>query len=240
MIPPPDPLGWGAGARSTSETRLLPESSAATRQARDQAAEGLPVAPSSSGRRRSSKTRGAEGLRGETNGAKGNAHESSYNSTAPQGMSSSNRQHSGGSVEPTAGWGGMLDVEGLRAATAPPKEEREQSRVTPSWLLEDDTSTVDRSTLKSAEGMGVQELNASLRRARRPNSEISSSRRGISAEEASSLFDFKESENSSLFDGDSDQFTRKSEGSQAPRRPRATSSFGMMHLPVETSEGTCC
>jgi len=75
-------------------------------------------------------------------------------------------------------WSSLLD-ESLRAATAPPKDERESARrrsgsEAPAWLAEgqeDEWSGAGRAALKSAQGLGLQDLNASLRQNRVPKSE---------------------------------------------------------------------
>jgi len=74
------------------------------------------------------------------------------------------------------GWGGMLD-DSMRAATAPPKDERDAGRRWsggggaagdgPAWLggdsRDDEWSASTRAALKSSQGLGLQDLNASLR-----------------------------------------------------------------------------
>ena len=91
-----------------------------------------------------------------------------------------------GATEPTtpgSGWGSMLD-DSLRAATAPPKDERDSARrrsnggtpasEAPAWLADsqdEEWSASSRAALKSAQGLGLHDLNASLRQKRVPVSE---------------------------------------------------------------------
>lgn len=113
-------------------------------------------------RRSRSKVRGAGDKDGE---AVVGGDDDSRGGRADKGESAPGGPSGGG------GWGvGSLDAEGLRAATAPPKDEREQGGGNRSWLTEAGSFEGNRAELKSASGMGIQELNASLRRARRPKS----------------------------------------------------------------------